>query len=158
MQVEANYSRSEGQNSINQLDLRRITTQSQRYGLAFTSVLEIPFNFSLSGTLNRSTAEAADFTNTNQWYEASLKCYLNIQNWMFSMSNERVWLGNQYWDFLDAELKKDFFRKKLQASLIAKNLLNYQNFTNIFVTDFSVQTTQHLLLPRYVMLSLKYGF
>lgn len=88
--------------------------------------------------------------------------YKTGDNFTMKLSTEHYNFGgldkfNDYF-FSDFESSYSFKDKKHIVTLNARNLFNTETFTTYSISDIGYSTNSYRLLPRYVMLSLKFRF
>ena len=66
-------------------------------------------------------------------------------------------MSNHYW-FLDSELRFTSKNKKIDYSIIGKNLTNNKTFKTISITDYSKTVSSHNLIDRFIMASIRFNF
>jgi len=77
---------------------------------------------------------------------------------------ERYFFGNLNTDnddtyyFADFNARYTVKENKLTFSLSGKNLFNTERFKEFSISDIGNSTTEYRLLPRYVLLKMKYRF
>ena len=131
--------------------------------MEFRSGFKGGFNFHL-GTKWTSSKVASSLSNTNtnnlsfldvQWaLNEKVRFELNSERYFFDNINNN---GSEYY-FLDIEGKYNYKPNKLSFTLSGKNLFNTQRFRSVFISDIGTSVSEYRLLPRYVLLKVKYRF
>ena len=163
LKLNVSYSKSNYKNVVNNSELREVNTTNYNYGFEVRSGFHGFFNYhfgskwvenKIKTTINNS------FTNN----ESFLDLLFNISdNFIFQIQNERYFFGNldskkNTYYFSDVEAKYTLKENKLSFTLSGKNLFNTNTFKTFSISDISTSITEYQLLPRYVLLKVKYRF
>lgn len=149
-------------NIVNDLGLRKINYYNQTYTLGWYSDFKKAFDFSI-GTEWNYTQNKAEMTFRNSTKVSFLDLmYKYGNNFTAKLTTEQYNFGgldryNDYF-FADFESAYTFKDKKYIVTLSARNLFNTDTFTNYSVYDTGYSISTYRLLPRYVMLSVKFRF
>lgn len=139
------------------------------YALSYRSLfngfinLEAKAQFTDGRSSNQNGAESP-FKNQNLLSQYTFKSILQPKSkkWQYILSAERFLLYNQEvkvfdYYFLDAEFLHYFLDKKLEVSLLFRNLFNNTQFERVRLDNFFVSTQSQDILPRLLMLRVKYA-
>ncbi|RWW91629.1 TonB-dependent receptor [Flavobacterium cerinum] len=149
-------------NIINDSGLRKNTSYNQNYTLGWNSDFKKAFDFSIGTEWNYSQTKSENtFRNSTKISFLDLM-YKTGDNFTMKLSTEHYNFGgldkfNDYF-FSDFESSYSFKDKKYIVTLNARNLFNTETFTTYSISDIGYSTNSYRLLPRYVMLSLKFRF
>ncbi len=163
LKLDVGYSKSNYKNIINDSDLREIVSNNFNYGIELRSGFRGVFNyhFGTKWTTNEiKTTFKNTFTNNLSFLDLSfvfsnkLDLQLQTERYFFGNLNKE----NSTYYFADVNAKYTVKKNKLTFSLSGKNLFNTKTFTNYSISDISVSTTKYRLLPRYILLKMKYRF
>lgn len=163
LKLNLSYSKSNYKNVVNNSELREVNTSNYKYGFEVRSGFNGFFNYHFGSkwiTNNIKTTIDNSFTNN----ESFLDLLFNINdNFIFQIQNERYFFGNiesknNSYYFSDVEAEYILKENKLSFSLSGKNLFNTNSFRTFSISDISTSTTEYRLLPRYVLLKVKYRF
>ena len=149
-------------NIVNNSELREITSLSSVYGVQLRTGFRGKLNFHL-GTKWIENKITTSFTNrfTDNVSFADIS-YIFNNKLNLSLQTERYFFGNlnsekNTYHFLDADLHYKL-SKKFNMSLTANNLFNTEYFRMYSISDLGSSVTEYRLLPRYVLLKLKFRF
>lgn len=164
IKLRSNHSISEYKNIVNDSELRNNKSQFFNTEVNFKTALMFFINFENTISLSRSTSQSE---NQNKFINESLNNIFKVilkpsKNWWIQLSTE-YFLPNldeksENYTFMDATIRYRPNNKKIELSLIAKNLFNETNFEQIQTSDFSTNIYRTNILPRYCLLSLTYDF
>lgn len=149
-------------NIINDSGLRKNTSYNQNYTLGWNSDFKKAFDFSIGTEWNYSQTKSENtFRNSTKISFLDLM-YKTGDNFTMKLSTKHYNFGgldkfNDYF-FSDFESSYSFKDKKYIVTLNARNLFNTETFTTYSISDIGYSTNSYRLLPRYVMLSLKFRF
>ena len=149
-------------NMVNDLGLRKISYYNQTYTLGWYSDFKKAFDFGI-GTewiYNQNKSELTFKNSTKVSFLDLMYKYGN--NFTAKLTNEYYNFGgvDRFSDYIFSDLESSyaFKDKKYIVSLTAHNLFNTDAFTTYSISDTGYYTGSYRLLPRYVMLSLKFRF
>ncbi len=163
LKLNIGYSKSNYKNVVNNSELREVNTTNYNYGFEVRSGFNGFFNYHFGSkwTTNKiKTRINNSFTNN----ESFLDLLFNVSdNFIFQIQNERYFFGNidskkSIYYFSDVEAEYTLKENKLSFSLLGKNLFNTNTFKTFSISDISTSTTEYRLLPRYVLLKVRYRF
>jgi len=162
LKIDVGYSKSNFKNSINNSDLREITSNSKQYGFELRSGFQGIFNYHIGTKWHTNTIKTTienSFTNNTSFLDISL-----IFNDVFDvqLQTERYYFGNlennNTYYFLDLDARYKVLKDKVTLNLSGKNLFNTQTFRNFAISDFGSSTTEYRLLPRMILVGLEVRF
>jgi hypothetical protein len=157
------YSISYTKNSINATDIRDIVSRN------------ILFDFSMRIKLDKNTfldnksyyihyATVVQGGNENRFnaLKNALKLVYNLDKriktaTVLNFISPDLSVDNNYL-FLDTEIKFSSKNKKIEYSLIGRNLTNNKNFETISISDFSRSISSHNLINRFAIVSVGFRF
>jgi hypothetical protein len=149
-------------NVINNSGLRKNTSYNQNYTLSWHSDFKRSFDFNIGTEWDYSQTKSENiFKNSTKISFLDLM-YKKGENFTMKLSTEHYNFGgldrfNDYF-FSDFTTSYSFKDKKYIIGLDARNLFNTKSFTTYSISDFGYSTNSYRLLPRYIMLSLKFRF
>ncbi len=149
-------------NIINDSGLRKNTSYNQNYTLGWRSDFKRAFDFNI-GTEWNFTQNKSENTFKNSTKTSFLDLmYKTGNNFTLKLKTEHYNFGglDRYNNYLfsDLETAYSFSDKKYIIGLDARNLFNTTTFTTYNISDFGYSTNSYRLLPRYIMLSIKFRF
>jgi len=162
LKLNLGYTKSEYKNIINNSDLRTVISNNYNYGFELRSGFSGIFNYHFGSKWITNTIKTPfknSFTNTVSFFDASFIFNDNID---IIIETERYFFGNLEDDksyyFLDFNASYKIIKDKLTLGITGKNLFNTKKFRTSSISDIGSSTTEHLLLPRYVLLKMEYRF
>jgi hypothetical protein len=162
LKLKFGYSKSNYKNSVNSAALREVTVINYNYGLSLRSGFRGVFNYDIGTkwTTNQiKTSFSNTFTDNMSYLDLS---FVFNDKFDAQLQTERYFFGNLERDntyyFMDLTANYKPKKSKLSLALSVKNLFNTSQFKNYSISDISTSTTVYRLLPRYMLLSLKYRF
>ena len=163
LKFKFNYSKSGYKNIVNS-NLREVISNIYKYGLELRSGFSGIFNyhFGTEWTTNEiKTRSNNSFTNNTSFLDLS---FVFTDKFNVGIQAERYFFGNLNTDnddtyyFADFNARYTVKENKLTFSLSGKNLFNTERFKEFSISDIGNSTTEYRLLPRYVLLKMKYRF
>ncbi|MCW4468113.1 TonB-dependent receptor [Flavobacterium sp. MFBS3-15] len=163
IQLESNYLLSFYKNIVNNSDLRNVEAQTLTMGLSLRPAAM--GNVSIENKINYSNSIYL-LEDTRQNSFSSLKDMFKIVYKMSDVFRANVTLNyiatdlsvdNNY-TFIDAELQLTSKNKKIEYSLIGRNLTNNLEFKTVSASDYYRMTSSHNLLERYILGSISFRF
>ncbi|MBB1192657.1 TonB-dependent receptor [Flavobacterium sp. SOK18b] len=163
LKLTSSYSKSNYKNIVNSTNLREVITNNYNYGFELRSGFKGIFNYHIGSKWTTSEVETS-IVNKNTNNMSFLDLNFNFsKKFNVDLQSERYFFGNlnknnnRYY-FLDLESKYTVKDNKLSFVLSGKNLFNTKKFTEYYVSDISVSSTEYRLLSRYVLLKIDYRF
>lgn len=163
IELISNSSTSHYQNIVNNSDFRKIESNSFHNELTLKTSFDffLNFNNNIAYGINTSKIENEDAKNTIHSFRNHFKIIAKPnKKWLFITSFE------YFRPNLDT--KKDYFfidstltfklNKKWSFNAIANNVLNKKQINETDITDYSISTTDLLIIPRYFMLGTSFSF
>ena len=164
IRLKSDYSISNYKNIVNNSDLRNNNNQFFSSELFVKTAFDIKINFEnvIRYKKNRAKSENSE-AFTNETINNTFKVIVKPNaNWFILLSSDYFLPDtkkiNEDYLFLDALLRFTPKRNIFEVNLIAKNILNNKNFTQIQTTDYSTSSFRSNLIPGYFMLSMSYNF
>jgi hypothetical protein len=164
LKAKFSYTESEFKNRINGSQLREVQTFSTSPGFELRSAFSGAFNYHLGSTWMINRTDAAGISNSFTDNKTFLDLNFVINERVdFVLKSERYEFGNindgdnEYY-FLDFDARYQKAKSKWSFKLQARNLTGTDTFRTSFINDVSLSTVSYRLLPRYVLVSVKYRF
>ncbi len=162
--VKANYTQTEFKNIINDSDLRAVQTVNYGLGFELRSAFSGIFNYHIGTKWAFNTVEASGIKNSFTDNTSFLDLSFVINDQLdFQLKTERYFFGNindgdNTYYFMDLDTRYKVKDSKFSFSLEASNLTNTEEFRTSSINDVSSSTVTYRLLPRYLLLNVKYRF
>lgn len=154
---------SDYKNSVNDSELREVKSLNIGYGFELRSTFKGIFNYNLGSkwTYNQYKTEVLHSYNENNSF-LNLNFILS-KNLNFTIKSEVYYFGGSdkgkdTYSFLDLGVNYTSLKNRLTFSLVGNNLLNTKNIINYTISDVSTAKTSYRLVPRYLLLSVEFGF
>lgn len=158
----SNVSFSNYENILNKSELRKIKSITQTYDFTWRTVFDFKLNFENKFTYNINSTQVQNneknilnsFNNSFRIISRPLKKLSIISNFDYFVPNIN---NKSNYLFIDNTIKYSINRS-WETSFFIKNLLNRKQITEVDITDYSVNTTNILIIPRYFLLNVTYNF
>jgi len=154
---------SDYKNILNNSELRKVKSLNIGYGVELRSTFKGIFNYNtgIKWTYNQnktevlySYSEHTSFLNLNFVMSKNLNFAIKSEVYYFGGADK----GKDTYSFLDLGINYTSQKDRLTFSLIGNNLLNTKTITKYTLSDVSVSETSYRLVPRYLLLSVAFGF
>lgn len=162
LKLKLGYSKSHFKNIVNGSAFRRITSENYDYGFELRSVFDGIFNYNIGAkwmTNQIKTGIKSSYTNNKSFLDLVFK--LN-DRFNAKIKSDFYHFGSlqthKAYYFLDLEARYKLIPKKLTLGLTGKNLFNTKKFRTYSISDIGFSTTEYRLLPRMVLLKVKFRF
>jgi hypothetical protein len=163
-ELESNYTNTFGKNIVNNSDLRDIESRNLLVSLKIVPRLGIKMLYidnKTSVTTNAVLLES-NLTNKISSFKNSTKMLIRIKERFRSetICNVLIQDLNQNYKMvlLDSELTFSSKNKRIDYSIIGRNLANLKSFTTFTVSDFSTASYSHSLFSRFILGSVSFQF
>jgi len=146
----------------NDLGATSFVTRILSPGIAFISKFKGALNYEIKAGLNYtiSNSRSAAFINSfkNSTYNASAIINLRLLRNINSRIDLKYTRNTTATYYLDAAIDYEFSKKDLTISAGGQNLLNNNNATNYYATEFFTRNSRTVLFPRFIYLKLACNF
>ena len=163
VKLDLGYSRLDYRNVVNNSEIRKVLSVSYNYGLQFRTGFKGNFNFH-SGTKWTSnkimTLDAGNFTDNLSFLDLTfspgdkMHMQMEAERYFFGKLKKR---NNTYY-FLDFSIRFEVAENKIEIGMIGKNLFNTRTYRNFALSDVGNTVSEFRLLPRFLLLKLKFRF
>lgn len=137
----------------------RVKNYSSNYRFQGTTYLNIPLNFKFHAQYNYSQGEFNGQKNSNGYIQASLTSTLELSKRLsVRASNNYYSINPNNFFFTDIEINLNPEKSRWSYRLVGSNLSNLSRFSNIYITDYQSSESSFDIVPRYILLDLKYRF
>ena len=164
LKLKAGYSESDFKNIINNSSLREVESANYNLSLEMRSAFDGVFNYHIGTTWAWSEVESSGFKNSfvdnNSFLDLS---FVFSEQFDLQVKSERYFFGNindgdNTYYFLDLDARYNLKDSPFSFSFMARNLTNTEQFRTSSINDVSSSTVSYRLLPRYLLLNVKYRF
>ncbi len=139
--------------------INEVVNYNANYRIQGTTYFKLPVNFKFGFQYNYSKGEFDNQISTNEYLEGNLDTTLKISDqWLFKLENNYYSINeNDYW-FIYANLNFNPEKNRFSYRLSANNLTNITEFKDVFISEFQRNETNFRIIPRYILLNIKYRF
>lgn len=160
LKLSASLTKFDIKNIINHSELRNSKNTNITYGIELRSGFDHFFNYHIGTKWDffevKNTTKKT-FTNNTSFLDLSFifsnRLSVNLESELYHFGS----LKSKYY-FLDLQAQYVFKPNKLTFFLSANNLFNTREFNRFTISDTYISQQEYKLLPRYVLLKLKYQF
>lgn len=164
LKLKGGFVESEFKNVINNSNLREVQSKNYNLGLELRSAFDGIFNYHVGTTWRWNQVQSSgienNFVDNTTFLDLSLvfneqfDLQLKTERYLFGNINE----GDNTYYFMDLDARYNFKESPFSLSLMARNLTNTEQFRTSTISDISSSTVTYRLLPRYLLLNVKYRF
>lgn len=162
IKLGSNVSFSNYENIVNGSDIRKINSNSITNDFSWRTVFDLKINFENKFTYNINTTKVEtgennilkSFNNSFKIIAKPLRkvsLISGIDNFIPNIDKKTNYI------FIDSTIRYTVNRN-WELSFFAKNLLNKRNITEIDINDYSINTTNAQIIPRYFLFNITYNF
>jgi len=124
-----------------------------------TTYFKMPINFDFSFSYNYFQSVFPNIKIHNATYEDFLNVNYKATNTFIIESNNSVYFINkQQYYFCNIILNYNPAKSRFSFRTVFNNLANQNQFTNILINNFTYYKSTIQLMPRYILLTIKYRF
>jgi hypothetical protein len=162
--LKGGYSQRNFKNIINNSNLREVESANYNLGLEMRSAFDGIFNYHIGTTWTWNEIESAgiknSFVDNNSFLDLN---FVFNEQFDVQVKSERYFFGNinegdNTYYFLDLDARYNIKDSPFSFSFMARNLTNTEQFRTSSINDVSSSTVSYRLLPRYLLLNVKYRF
>ncbi|WP_188604937.1 hypothetical protein [Aquaticitalea lipolytica] len=129
------------------------------YQFKCTTYLDIPLDFDLSFKYNYSKGQFSDQENSFDYLEASLNSILELsEKWKIQITNDFYYINKNNFLFTNMKINFSPNGNRWSYQLQGSNLSNIKDLTNINISENQKRSSSFRIVPRYILLNLKYRF
>lgn len=139
--------------------ISEVVNYNANYRIQGTTYFKLPVNFKFGFQYNYSKGEFDNQISTNEYLEENLDTTLKLSDqWLFKLENNYYSINeNDYW-FINANLNFNPKKSRFSYKLSTNNLTNITEFKDVFISEFQRNETNFKVIPRYILLNIKYRF
>lgn len=139
--------------------ISEVINYNANYRIQGTTYFKLPINFKFSLQYNYSKGEFNSQISTNNYTESNLDATVKLSNyWMFKIENNCYYIKENGYLFTNINLNYNPEKSRISYNLSANNLSNITEFKDVFISEFQINETSFSIVPRYVLLNIKYRF
>ncbi len=137
----------------------KVKNYNSYYRLQGTTYLKIPLNFKFHFQYNYSTGQLNDQKTSNKYLESSLNSILELsKKWIVEMNNDYYSINDNHFLFSNMKVNYNPEKSRWSYMIMANNLSNINEFSNIYISEYQERSSSFRIVPRYILLNLKYRF
>lgn len=157
--IETSHNLSENLIKVNSNQFQLLNNYFSFYKFTVRSYLTGPFNFDFSYTYNESQSNFNYITSKNNTRDASLNItYKPKETVIFEFTNKYYNINSENFYFTNGVINYNPKASRFSYRMVLNNLFNRTEFTTINISDYTSYTQSIPLLPRYILLNVKYRF
>ena len=163
IRLKTNYTIFNYKNIVNNSDLRSNENRFLNSELFIKTAFDIKINFENNVKFNQIQSQSdRNQKFTNHSFNDTFKIIFKPQKQWFILLSSDYFVPNtnkmnEDYLFFDGSIKFTPKNKRFEISVIAKNILNKNNFRQVQTSDYSISVFQTNLIPRYFMLDISYN-
>lgn len=129
------------------------------YRLQGTTYFKLPLNFKFGFQYNYTKGGFNKRNTTNTFTESSFSGVYKIKKeWLFKIENQHYFINKKNYWFTNFNINYTPIKQKVSYKLTFNNIHNVTRFKDVFVSDFQRNESSYNLIPRYIVLNVKYRF
>lgn len=137
----------------------KVKNYNSYYRLQGTSYLKIPLNFKFHIQYNYSNGQFNDQKTSNKYLVTSLNSILKLSTkWIVEMNNDYYSINDNNFLFTNMNASYNPEKSRWSYMIMANNLTNINEFSNIYISEFQERSTNFRIVPRDILLNLKFRF
>lgn len=157
--IETSHNVSENLIKINSNEFQLLNNYFSFYKLTGRSYLVGSFNFDFSFTHNETQSNFNNNTSKINTRDASLNItYKPKEILIFELTNKYYNINSENYYFTNGVISYNPKVSRFSYRMVLNNLFNRAEFTTINISNYTSYTQSIPLLPRYVLLNVKYRF
>ncbi len=164
LKLKVGYTASNFKNIINNSQLREVENRNLNLDIELRSAFSGWFNYHIGSSWRFNEVSTTGFTNSFVDNTSFLDLsFMFNERFDIQVKGERYLFGNindgdNTYNFIDTDVHYRPMNSKWSYSIMARNLTNTEQFRTSSINDISSSAVSYRLLPRYVLLNLKYRF
>ena len=129
------------------------------YRIQGTSYFNIPINFKYGLQYNYSKGIFNNNETNTDYLQWSLESTLKLsKEWLFKTENNSYIINGKNYFFTNISTNYNPEESRFSYRLIGNNLSNIKTFSNIYISDYQSNESSFQIIPRYILLNVKYRF
>lgn len=145
--------------SANNLDFTDLKGYASSYKFSATTYFKLPVNFDFGFDYNFNESEFNSIKSQNTIKNAFMNINYKIsKTWLSELNSKYYYLSNSNYSFVNAVINYTPEESRFSYKLVLNNLTNENQFTITTLTNFTSFTSSINLVPRFLLLTVKYRF
>jgi len=139
--------------------INEIENYNSNYRLQGTTYFELPINFKFALQYNRSKGKFNNQITSNAYFESLLVSTLKVsKKIILRLDNNYYSINNNDYLFTNMLISYNPRESKFSYRLTANNLSNINSYSNVYISEIQRNETSVRILPRYILVNIKYRF
>ncbi len=144
---------------VNSIDFVDIKTYSSFYKFSATTYFNLPINFDFGFNYNYYKTVFNLIKTKNETKDAFVNCnYKLSKTWLAEINSTFYQMNSKNYSFINAIINYNPEESRFSYRLILNNLTNENEFTLVSLDNYTSYTSTIDLVPRYLLLTVKYRF
>lgn len=145
------------------LTINGVNSKSNNYNASYrvqgTTYFKFFLNFKFFLLYNYSKGDFNNQTTTNDYIEGYLNTVLKLsKQWLIQSSNNYYLINKKYYLFTNMMVHFNPKDSRFSYRLTGSNLLNLNEFSDVYISEFQRNESRYRVLPRYFLLNIRYRF
>ena len=150
---------SEKPTRVNNIDFVNIKTYSSFYKFSATTYFKLPLNFDFGFNFNNYKTDFNAIITKNKTRDAFVNCNYKItKTWIAEINSTFYQINNTNYSFVNAIINYTPENSRFSYRLVLNNFTNENEFTNVLLDNYTFYKSSIQLVPRYLLLTVKYRF
>ncbi|WP_394758011.1 hypothetical protein, partial [Flavobacterium sp.] len=159
LKIDTNQTFNNNPTKVNSNEFSDLKSYSSYYKISGTSYFTLPFNFDFGVRYNYYQSSFNGLESKNITKDAFVNFNYKITKSLLVEFNSMLYkLNKANYSFLNAVINYTPASTKLSYRLLFNNITNENNFSITSLDNYASNTTSINLIPRYVLLNIKYRF
>lgn len=139
--------------------ISEVVNYNANYRIQGTTYFKLPVNFKFGFQYNYSKGEFDSQISSNNYIESNLATTLKLSDkWLFKIENNFYSINESNYLFSNANLNYNPVNSRFSYRISANNLSNITEFRDVFISEFQRNESNFRVIPRYMLLNIKYRF
>jgi hypothetical protein len=144
---------------VNSIVFIDIKTYSSSYKFSATTYFNLPINFDFGFNYNYYKTDFNSILTKNRTKDAFINCNYKIsKTWLVEINSTFYQMNSKNYSFINTIINYNPEESKFSYRLILNNLTNENEFTLVSLDNYTSYKSTINLVPRYLLLTVKYRF
>jgi hypothetical protein len=144
---------------VNSVAFVDIKTYSSFYKFSATTYFSLPINFDFGFNYNFYKTDFNSILTKNRTKDAFINCNYKIsKTWLGEINSTFYQMNSKNYSFINAIINYNPEESRFSYRLILNNLTNENEFTIVSLDNYTSYKSTINLVPRYLLLTVKYRF
>lgn len=157
--LETSQNLSNTPTKVNSQDFSMLKSYFSSYVFSATTYFNLPINFDFGFNYNYYQTLFKGNLNTNETKDAFINCNYKIsKTWLGELNSTFYQMNNNNYSFINAIINYTPEESRFSYRIMLNNLTNENEFTLVSLDNYTSYTSTINLVPRYLLLTVKYRF